>query len=332
MNENDFLNKSNISMIWDVISDEDIFKFLERGLQNSIAQLFKSNIQGFYESEISKTNNLVDMNKKYILLILNHIKKNHQNHQIQKIKIYDDPPSKENITYEEIQNEKRSQFEKDLYRRQEEFTSAITVPVPPKPDFADKVVDKPISEMEKAIKEMALQRSYEIAEINKNLKEKMAGDSGLDEWLKSKETSTKTEKISVNGNLLENKEQQKKNVTWGENLEYEMDQNIYNINYDKSINNIDSTNKINKNVNDSSEDAMLFKKLKRIEVPVSKRNNILQSEFNKNVNNVDLKNQDLNNLYLNYNNHVIDDRLDSLEKDVKELNNKIDIIIQLLKK
>jgi hypothetical protein len=323
MNAKDFLNKSNISMIWDVISDEDIFKFLERGSQNSIAQLFKSNIQGFYESEISKTNNLVDMNKKYILLILNHIKKNHQNHQIQKIKIYDDPPSKENITYEEIQNEKRSQFEKDLYRRQEEFTSAITVPVPPKPDFADKVVDKPIGEMEKAIKEMALQRSYEIAEINKNLQNNRSSDFELDEWIRSKETSTKSEKLPVNGNLLENKEQQKKNVTWGNNSEYEMEQNIYTNNYDKSIN--------NKNEGDSSEDAMLFKKLKRIEVPLSKVNNI-PFEINKNLNNADLNNADLNNYDLNYNNHVIDDRLDSLEKDVKELNNKIDIIIQLLKK
>ena len=79
MDINYFLNKENINTLWDVISDEEIFKFLSRDIQTKIYNLFSKNIKGFFELERNKTNNLIDCNKKYILLILNHIKKNYQN-------------------------------------------------------------------------------------------------------------------------------------------------------------------------------------------------------------------------------------------------------------
>ncbi len=108
-------------MLWDVVSDEDIFKFLSPDIQSKIYTLFISNIQGFFEVERTKTNSLVDMNKKYILLILNHIKKTYP-YQPSKIKIHNEQPQlKELITFEEIQNDRKSQFEKDFNRRQEEF-------------------------------------------------------------------------------------------------------------------------------------------------------------------------------------------------------------------
>ena len=68
MNINNFLHKENLNTLWDVISDEDIFKFLSRDIQNKIAQLFTNNVNNFFEIEKTKTNNLVDINKKYILL------------------------------------------------------------------------------------------------------------------------------------------------------------------------------------------------------------------------------------------------------------------------
>jgi hypothetical protein len=88
---------------------------------------------------------LVDMNKKYILLILNYANKQIKQNtkpEYKKIKILDEIPQKkvnELITYEDIQNDKRSQFDKDLNRRQEEFTNAMALPVPPVPKFNDKL-------------------------------------------------------------------------------------------------------------------------------------------------------------------------------------------------
>ena len=68
MATNTFLNKDNIKMLWDVISDEDIFKYLKPDSQERISQMFVNNLRGFYETEKVKTNNVVDINKKYILL------------------------------------------------------------------------------------------------------------------------------------------------------------------------------------------------------------------------------------------------------------------------
>ena len=159
MNINNFLNKENINTLWDVISDEEIFKFLSRDIQTKISNLFSNNIKGFFETERTKTNSLIDLNKKYILLILNHIKKSYP-YQPNKIKIYDELPVnehitvKEHITVEEIQNDRKTQFEKDLQQRQQEFENIINIKVPPVPEFADKSEEIPISEMDKIIKEM----------------------------------------------------------------------------------------------------------------------------------------------------------------------------------
>ena len=82
-----FLKEQNIKMLWDVVSDEDIFRFLTPDNQSKIYQLFLNNIEGFSENEGTKTISLVNLNKKYILLILNHIKKTYSP---SKIKIHNE--------------------------------------------------------------------------------------------------------------------------------------------------------------------------------------------------------------------------------------------------
>ena len=149
-----FLNNENVKVLWDVITDEDIIKRQSREFQENILNLFRSNLKGFYDVESSKTTSLVDMNKKYILLILNYTNKQITQNvkpEYKKIKILDEIPQKkvnELITYEEIQNDKRSQFDKDLNRRQEDFTNSMALPVPPVPKFTDNLEEGPISEIE----------------------------------------------------------------------------------------------------------------------------------------------------------------------------------------
>ena len=189
MNINNFLHKENLNTLWDVISDEDIFKFLSRDIQSKIAELFTNNFKGFFEIEKTKTSSLVDINKKYIMLILNHIKKTYTQQMPNKIKILDETPVKEIITAEELHNERKSQFDKDLIKRQEEFENIMSVKAPPVPNFLDKYEDKPIGEMDKIIKEMTSKRNYDVEQITKN--------SVIDDnWLKPQETSIKSEKIT----------------------------------------------------------------------------------------------------------------------------------------
>jgi hypothetical protein len=257
-------------MIWDVISDEDIFKFLARDGQLKISEVFTNKLKGFYDNEILKTNTLIELNKKYILLMLTFIKKNYPQ-KPSKITILEEvsPTNQKNlITYEEIQNDRKSQFDKDLSRHQEEFTNAMTLKVPPVPDFNDKLEEKPITEMEKIIKEMTAQRNYEVEQINRGFNSQTQDDN----WLKPQETSIKNEKLqsllkqeNSNGNInntnannklkylkIENEEisfntfEPKRSVTWGENATREFQENEI----------INNDNLIEQNI---------FKKLKRIE-------------------------------------------------------------------
>jgi hypothetical protein len=332
MNTKNFLNNENVKVLWDVVIDEDIIKRQSREFHENILNLFRSNLKGFYDVESQKTTNLVDMNKKYILLILNHANKQiaqiaqNVKPEYRKNKILDELPQKkvnELITYEEIHNDKRSQFDKDLTKRQEEFTNAMALPVPPVPKFSDNLEDGPISEIEKAIKELTSQRNYDVEQINKSNNNSLS--SNTDNWLKPQETSVKNDKLSpqpqniqngnINGNNSrlkylkidnENIENQvisldrekqispKKNVTW--------DLKPYNYSTeikDELLNEVKLTmEEISENETDNNEeDANIFKLLKK--VPLVKDTN--------------------------------DNKISVLQAEVKTLNSKLDLILELLK-
>jgi hypothetical protein len=290
-----FIKKENIDTIWDVIIDEDIFKFLTREIQVNVLKLFNENIKGFFDVERIKTSKLVEMNKKYILLILNHIKKNYPNNMPSKIKIFNDSETKEPITYEEIQNEKKTQFEMELMKKQQEFTNSMSLQVPEVPDFKDNFTDEPISEMDKMIKEITAKRNYDVEQINRSYQQ--GSVENADTWLKPQETSVKSEKLTPNISqhiiqetnsrskyqTIEDTEVQKnKNVSWGQNEEY----------------NIPSLS------DEMDEDNNIFNKLKKIP-------------------------SNLQNITLTMNENT-EERLTHIEKTLYLYNSKIDKILDLL--
>jgi len=285
-----------------------MYKMLSIENQNKVAQLFNSNIKGFYDNECKNPTNLMEINKKFIILILNYIKNNlTSSSQLNKIKIHEEvlPPavSKELITYEEIQTERQSQFEKDFNKRQEEFSSAMTLPKPKIPEFKDNLNEGPITEMEKIIKEMTTQRNYEVEQISKSHKPP-------DNWLQPKETSIKNEKqinseglLNNNNNnnklrylkidneniILTNNSEKRKNVSWGLNSEI------------SEIEEISQNNTIDENI---------FSKLKKI---APTENIQLVINDSKNLN-------DKNN-----------EKINKLENEIYIINNKIDMILNILK-
>ena len=295
-----FLHQDNISTLWEVISDEEIFKFLPKDSQSKISQVFLNNIRGFFETEKTKTTNLVDMNKKYIMLILSHIKQHFVPQMPNKIKISDEPTPKELITYEEIQTDRQSQFEKDLTRRQDEFTRTMTLTAPKAPDFTDKLEDKPIEGMDRLIKEMTAKRNYEVEQINRNYTSDVNQTSN---WLKPQETSVKTDKfpaqqdtasaasrfkfLNTDEQLGSGGDQGKKNVTWGTNNEI-------------SVTNLDST--------DDDFETNIFKKLKRVGPEPAAQNNI----------------------QLSLRENSQDERIANMERQIAALAAKMDTLIELL--
>ena len=298
-----FNKKDNIKMLWDVVSDEDIFKFLTPDIQSKIYNLFLSNIQGFFEVERTKNNSLVDLNKKYILLILNHIKKTYP-YQPSKIKIHNEPPVKELITYEEIQNDRKSQFEKDFSRRQEEFEDSMTIKQPPVPEFADKETDRPIKEMDKILKEMQAQRNYEVEQINRTYNT----TNQVDNWLKPQETSLKTEKFQNN---LDKSEQPQNYSRFKFLNEIKPNLSPTNTKKNVSFSNTDVVNTFTTEPEHDEEDINIFLKLKK----VNKKEDNIKLEIHEPT---------INDKNLN------EDRIAKLERNMLNLNEKMDKIIALL--
>lgn len=236
-----FLEKTNIYLLWDVLIDEPMIKQIcnSQTKMNELQTIFETNIKAFYLREKNNYNSLVELNKKYILLLINYVIKlqdqaidqinqlktqqvqNAQtNQRFKKIKIHENDTSHQPITYEDIHNERISKFEKELSKKQEEFTNAISVSVPPTPNFNDKL-DEPLSEIELEIKRIQEQRNYDIELINRsyNNSENLSNQN----WLTSQETSIKNEKLNLdfqtNTNINTNIN---KHITWSnENQFYE---------------------------------------------------------------------------------------------------------------
>lgn len=334
MSNTDFFRNDNIEMLWDIIIDEEIFKNKSPQIQTEIKTTFLNNIEGFYKTEKLNTKNLIDLNKKYILMILNYIKNSFSQQkqniipQNNKIKIYDEllDNKKALITFEDIQNDRTTQFEKDLNKHKEDFNDSMSLNIPPVPNFADNSKDLPINEMEKMIKEMTDKRNYDTEQINRNI-----NVENVDSWLKPKETSIKSEKYQapqqkqfennnsglkyikienteidknvyknqiIDLNTLPLQDTSKKNVTWGGNITLE----IAERNYDNFIDETD-----------------LFKKLKKVESIPNKEININTSEdiliLKEQVIELNKKVESLNNIHTK----------------IEVLDNNINIILALLK-
>jgi hypothetical protein len=164
-----FLSEQNVVMLLDIIMDGDILKNQPVEVVNATEGVFYNNIHGFYKNSIKDSYSLIDLNKQYIMLILKYVESNFvRNDMIRNDTIRNDKPRQQRVTFEDIQNEKRSQFDKDLNAKQTEFTSAMTRPVPPIPKFSDTNTDEPLNEMELAIKQMTEQRKYDMEQITQS--------------------------------------------------------------------------------------------------------------------------------------------------------------------
>lgn len=323
-----FLEKTNVYLLWDVLIDEPMIKQIcnSQIKINELKMIFESNIKAFYLRENKNCNTLVDLNKKYILLLINYIiklndqnidelnnkqktvpyqEKNMPSHHIQnsqtsqtsqtfkKITIHQDeninqPP----ITYEEIHNERLSKFEKDLNKKQEEFSNAMALPLPPVPNFNDKL-DQPMSEIELEIKRIQEQRNYDIEIINKSYNQ--GSNLTNSTWLESQETSIKNEKLNLNSlnsaiknNNISNNVNEK-HISWSKENKFYEPSEIF---------------EIKENTRELYNEDNIFNKLKKINIHHNTDNNTDNTTIN-------LQNQ-----------------LDDVKNELSNLNNKINMILE----
>jgi hypothetical protein len=154
----EFLSRENRQLLWDVIISEDVVRQSSNEMKLRINSIFNENIEPFYETEKRNHSNLLQINNQFIKAISSHIKG----------LIIPREQKKELITHDEIENKRMNEFEKKYNLKQNEFTSAMALPIPPTPNFSDKM-DTPINEIEMELKRAIAKRNYDIEQINRNV-------------------------------------------------------------------------------------------------------------------------------------------------------------------
>ena len=313
MTINNFLTKENVELLWGVLIDEPVIKKMcnSPDKNNELITIFESNLKGFFLSEKNNHFSLIELNKKYIMIIINYLINlpkivketlpRDDTPQFKKIKIHEDIVQQP-ITYEDIHNERMTLFEKKLHQKQEEFSNAMQIPKPSVPNFSDKL-DQPLNEIELEIKKIQEQRNYDIEIINKN---NTVSDT---KWLKSQETSIKNERLNLNITS-------DKHISWSENNKfYEPQQYLNNLN-NQSIDDTVYIEQINTKQNNFSE-ANIFSKLKKINEVEP-----LQSQSQP---------QSIVHIDSQIDSQIeLQTQLDELKNEMVSLNNKINLIFEKL--
>lgn len=228
----DFIITENIEMIWEIVLD-DIKPRLKSQEQFTQARgFFINQARLFFEREKNVQQNLMEMNKKFISLIMNSFRSANQQPQVKQL-----------FKAEDIQAERMNAFERGLADKKNDFMSAMSVPVPETPRFSDNTTDEPIGgAMGELIARTLAQRNFDVESIHK-----ATNKEDVEKWLKPAETSVKMEKVQQNqqsASQLEEKQKQyqynqpaprfiqigeelpvlpvgKKQISWGENKEYD---------------------------------------------------------------------------------------------------------------
>ena len=217
-----FITNENIDLLWEIILEEEfIRKVVSREKIVEFRNYFIVQIKEF-QNVTSKLNiPLVQLNKQFItnfMMVL----------QPPSSVVTQKTPNKQLYTSQEIQDERKTQFENDLTRKQNEFTRAMSVPVPEIPKFGEDL-DKPIgSAMDELIAKTLAERNYEIQQIQRQ----MPGPPPPPQQSQQTQQQIKYIKIGeevkgpvmtpidvndVFGNPPEKNTGVVKNVSWGEN-------------------------------------------------------------------------------------------------------------------
>jgi len=236
----EFITNENIEMLWEIILDDipQNLKVVEK-IPN-LRSMFINHATSFYDRENKSSQKLIELNKKFINYFMQILQKENQPNQTATIS-----NKKQLFTAEDIHTERLTAFERGLEEKKNDFMNSMRVPVPEKPKFDDNDLDKPIgSAMGELIARTLAQRNFEIEELYKT-----TNKEDVEKWLKPAETSVNSEKMQQNQESnfkMEEKKKQyeyknqvapkfiqigeelptkpissKKQISWGENKEYE---------------------------------------------------------------------------------------------------------------
>ena len=195
---NQFMNKQNAELLWDVILDEfKIDNNSSSNIRDNVKTIFDTNFNIF----VSKANpnlNLMVLNKQFlsqVVLAVNKVMPNLK--EIKRIKIEEtDMPYK----IEDIHNSRKNEFDMELEKRVNDFEKYINPNKPLNVDFSDKIVETKIIEMDELIAQKINERNNDVNVLIKN--EAIKSDKKVT-WEDDNETNklfNKLKKMDTNTN------------------------------------------------------------------------------------------------------------------------------------
>ena len=176
--------------MWDICSEENIFRDLNNSDFEKVKSIFETNIEN-YKSHILQTNG----DDKIIKTLITNIKNEVEN-------------IKNNIqTREDISNMRKEQFENEYQKKQNEFNTLLKNDAPENLDFSDNSQDKPLEaeNLEALIQEQLKDRKLNIPVPNEsNDSNVIVSSNQYTESIKTPETSTNIqpkESFNINDNF-----------------------------------------------------------------------------------------------------------------------------------
>lgn len=191
---NQFTNKQNLVLLWDVLLDELKIKSSHPSFISNIQTVFNSNINPFI-SRAQQNTPLIELNKHFLSQVVLAVHKlfPQLSNDVKRITISSEEIS-EPYKIEDIQAERLSEFDKELNMKRMELENYMTLPKPKGVQFSDNNVDGKITSMDALVSEKLAERNLELELLQKNNYNTI---NSADNWLTSKETSVKTEKMSI---------------------------------------------------------------------------------------------------------------------------------------
>lgn len=207
-----FTNKENLNLLWNVLLDEFNINNSNKNLINNIKIVFESNINPFITRANPKSN-IMELNKLFLSQVVLAVNKlfpnftsfNESNQNIKRITISDEDILNEPYKIEDIQASRKSEFDKNVEQKRIDMENYMTPQKPKELDFSDKTSDVKITGMDSLIAEKMAQRNLEIEQLQ-NGNFNASASINVENWLTPKETSVKNDKTMFDKSITKNNE------------------------------------------------------------------------------------------------------------------------------
>ena len=193
-----FINKENLNLLWNVLLDEFNINNSNKKLINNIKIVFESNINPFI-LKANPRSNIMELNKLFlsqVVLAVNKLLSNNNtshNNIFKKITISDEEILNEPYKIEDIQSSRQNEFDKSLEQKRMDLENYMTPQKPKELNFSDNKTDSKITSMDSLIAEKMAERNLEIGQLHNS-------NFNTDNWLTPQETSLKNEKTFITKN------------------------------------------------------------------------------------------------------------------------------------